>query len=188
MKHSVLLLTGLALFAGCTTDPITPSDNAGQPLETPAALTAGQQRDLVTLRQATAKFHRIEIADQAGYHNQAPPGCFVDSHGTGAMGYHFMNTDYIGTLEVTRPQLVIYEPEKNGQYRLVGVEYIVPGNPTDTPPVLFGQSLHYNAAFGVWVLHVWAWKNNTLGIFNDWNPDVSCQYATSIFSASVSHH
>lgn len=70
--------------------------------------------------------------------------------------------------------------------KLLGVEYIVPGAPTDTPPVLFDQALHYNATFQVWVLHVWAWRDNPSGLFADWNPKATCDHAAVL--ANMSHH
>lgn len=28
-----------------------------------------------------------------------------------------------------------------------------------------------------WLLHVWVWKHNPNGMFEDWNPNVSCEHA-----------
>src|SRR5690606_17142716 len=36
------------------------------------------------------------------------------------------------------------------------------------------QHLHLNEPLGVYVLHAWVFKDNPAGIFEDWNPDVSC--------------
>jgi hypothetical protein len=70
--------------------------------------------------------------------------------------------------------------------RLVGVEFILPGSPSDTPPVLFEQPFTYNFTFSVWALHVWAADNNPSGLYANWNPRVSCQYATTL--AAHAHH
>ena len=102
------------------------------------------------------------------------------------MGVHYLNNTRVGGLKVTEPQLLMYEPQQNGTMKLVGVEFIVPGVPTETAPVLFGQTFQYNATFGVWALHVWAWAKNPLGLFYDWNPNVTCAYATSV--SAVAHH
>ena len=45
------------------------------------------------------------------------------------------------------------------------------------PPVLFGQHFHLNPVAGIWALHVWLWKHNPSGMFDDWNPNVTCDYA-----------
>jgi hypothetical protein len=59
------------------------------------------------------------------------------------------------------------------------VEYIVPAEAWDgagnsEPPALHGRSFHLNEELGVYVLHAWIWKNNPAGMFEDWNPQVSC--------------
>lgn len=67
---------------------------------------------------------------------------------------------------------------------LIGVEYIPPGAPDDTPPVLFGQTFEYNTTFGVWALHVWAGKHNPHSLLGEWNPTVSCEYAGTVSAAT----
>jgi hypothetical protein len=42
------------------------------------------------------------------------------------------------------------------------------------PPQVLGQSFHLDESLGMYVLHAWVWKNNPAGMFEDWNPDVSC--------------
>jgi hypothetical protein len=36
-----------------------------------------------------------------------------------------------------------------------------------------GIEFHSNGA-GLYVLHAWVWKNNPSGLFEDWNPAVTC--------------
>jgi hypothetical protein len=73
----------------------------------------------------------------------------------------------------------MYEPQKNGRMRLVGVEYVVPFAAwiDPQPPVLHGQEFHPNETFGLWTLHVWMFKHNPDGMFADWNPTVTCAWA-----------
>lgn len=134
---------------------------------------------LAGLRRTTAPFHRIEAAEEAGWDTSLTP-C-LELPGTGGMGYHYGNVDLIdGVAESLAPEVLVYEPEKNGRLRLVAVEFIVPYalQPADGPaPSLHGVDFHHNDGAGLWVLHVWLWKNNPTGIFMDWNPTVSCQYA-----------
>lgn len=196
MRRALGLLGGIVLLGACisesndtaapaTTEPIT----SATVMPGEGALGPAVQKDLAALRVATAKFQRFESRTSGGYTEQPqPPGCFVASNpAEGAMGYHYMDPTRIGTLDVTEPQLLIYEPEKNGQMKLVGVEYIFPGNPTDTPPRLFDQDFVYNTEFSVWTLHAWVWRQNPSGIFNSWNTKVSCAYATDLHRVAAHH-
>ncbi len=141
--------------------------------------SAEVNRELAALRRLTAPFHNIKNAIAADWNVQLT-GC-MENPPAGGMGYHYANMGFIdGTAEVNRPQLLLYEPEKNGRMRLVAVEYIIPYSfiPADAPaPMLFGQKFHQNAAFQLWGLHAWVWEHNPSGMFADWNPRVSCKYA-----------
>ena len=189
MRRIAGLLTTIALLSGCgeTTQTPTGTTAARAPLEPGAALSArseSENKALAALRAATAPFHRIEAAGAAGWNNQFPAGCFASA--AGGMGYHWLNGANVGTLDPSRPQFVMYEPQKKGSMKLVGVEFIYPGIPSDPVPVLFGQPFTYNTVFSVWALHVWVWKENPNGLYADWNPRVSCAYATT--AVVTSHH
>ncbi len=185
------LMTGIALsLSACSGDPAALGASTGEglvPSQARAngeALSASANKELAALRAATAGLHRFEQASVQLWDEQFPPGCFTDA--TGAMGFHYIKSENVGTLDAARPQLVLYEPQADGSQKLVGVEYIYPGKPTDTPPVLFDQPFTWNATFEVWALHAWVWKNNPKGMFESWNPEVSCAHAAAV--ASGSHH
>jgi len=136
-------------------------------------------KQLAALRRATAPFHNIEKAIQADYDTPITP-CWYHSE-LGAMGYHYGNLKYLenGQVDLLKPEALMYEPGSGGNYRLVGMEYIVPvaawegaGNPS-----LLGQEYHLNEALGLYTLHIWLWRNNPAGLFANWNPNVSCEYA-----------
>ena len=154
--------------------------------------TAGQP-PLEQARAATAGAH---TGVPAGY------GLFTDAAGiaciemppmpgmpAGAMGIHYVNGDLVGdhTVDPAHPEAVIYEPEKNGQLRLVGLEYVTIKADWDayhsSPPTLFGQPFNVTPSpnrYGLppfYSLHAWIWKNNPEGMFAMWNPDVSCANA-----------
>jgi hypothetical protein len=142
---------------------------------------------LAQLRKAVAPFRNLPAAQKAGYTNVvADPAsgetCLHDSQ-MGGMGVHYLNTALVDdTVVVTKPEIMIYEPQKNGSLKFVGVEYIVPFKiraETATPPVLFGQQFKKNDTFHLWALHAWVGRNNPSGTFADYNPDVSCQIAAS---------
>lgn len=44
-------------------------------------------------------------------------------------------------------------------------------------PVLFGREMTRDDDHQEWLLHVWLWKHNPNGMFEDWNPNVSCEHA-----------
>ncbi len=154
----------------------------------PATASSGQN-DLAEVRRVTAQFHRVEAAIDAGYELgyvngdgvRIITGCIA--HPTaGAMGYHYFNKELIDDLEVdvTKPEGLVYEPLPNGKLKLVAVEYIVPGagsNPpgVSEPPSVLGMDMHILVpAVGWYIQHVWVWKHNPSGMFEDWNPEVVC--------------
>lgn len=93
------------------------------------------------------------------------------------MGFHHENKSLLDTtLEVERPEILVYERLAGGGYQLNGVEYIVPisGWTKEEPPTIMGQPLKKAPRLGIWYLHVWNWKRNPSGVFADWNPSVKC--------------
>ncbi len=144
------------------------------------AVAAGNN-DIAKLQAATAQFKRTEVAQEAGW--DLVPGldhCF-DNPGVGAMGYHYINVDIMDTtIDELQPEALVYAPGPNGQLKLGAVEFIVPAGAWDAEgntelPTAFGQSFHLNESLGVYVLHAWIWKNNPSGMFEDWNPKVTCR-------------
>jgi hypothetical protein len=135
------------------------------------------------VRDATERFHDVSKAQAAGYALQF--GCVTGSD-SGAMGMHFVNGPLVndGIIDVTRPEIVIYEPQPDGSLRLIGADFLVLADQWNAshsaPPQLMGQLFHLFEApnrFGLpafYTLHVWAWKNNPNGGFTNWHPDVSC--------------
>jgi hypothetical protein len=133
------------------------------------------------VRDATQQYLDINKAIADGYGPFL--GC-VSGSDHGAMGIHYVNPTLLnGTVDVTHPQALIYEPS-NGRMKLVGVEFIVDAatwNQTNSaPPVLEGQVflyVDYPNRFDIksfFELHVWAWRDNPQGSFVDWNNDVTC--------------
>ena len=182
MPRTIHMLAGLALVAGCSGDRSVTRPARIQPTvasESHTIVSPDVAQDIATLRSVTAAFHDITVAAAAGWSTPIT-GCMADV--AGGMGYHYGNVGLIdGAVRVDQPELLMYEPGKNGQMTLVGVEYIIPLSEwsSSAKPHLFGQDFHVNAQFQVWALHVWAWKENPNGIFADWNPRVSCEYASA---------
>jgi len=151
------------------------------------AMTAEQQAKAGALvkavREATDRFHDPLLAEAEGYTLQF--GC-VSGSDLGAMGLHFVNGPLVGDgeLDVTRPEILLYEPLPNGRLRLTGADYLVLADAWNAkhagPPQIMGQLFHLFESpnrFGLpafYTLHVWAWKENPNGTFTNWNPTVSC--------------
>lgn len=198
IKRNLLAASGVLAFAavaaGCEqTD--TAVEPAASALATGTEGTAGTDRsaaidrEIAMLRRATARFHRFEEAEAADYtvlvaHPVTHATCLSDPV-LGGMGRHYLNPALFPNddLSVTEPEVVIYEPMPNGKLRLVGFEYVVPYSvrgPGETPPTLFGQEFLHNDTFGLWMLHVYAWKNNPEGTFATWNPTISCEHNDAV--------
>jgi len=136
------------------------------------------------VREATEQFQSSDFAESQGYSLQF--GC-VSGSDFGAMGLHFVKFSLVDdVLDVTQPEIILYEPLPNGKLRITGADYLIPAAAWDAkhphdPPQLMGQLFHLFDSpnrFGLdpfYTLHVWAWKENPNGAFTNWNPDVSCE-------------
>lgn len=141
------------------------------------AVPATAQDDLAEVRAATAAFHRVEAAEAAGWVPVVGLDHCFENPGVGAMGYHYINVDLLdGTTDPQAPEALVYAPGPQGRLHLAAVEWIVPAVAWEgsEPPTVLGHDLHLNEALGVWVLHAWVFQHNPLGMFEDWNPRVSC--------------
>jgi hypothetical protein len=147
--------------------------------------TPAQNKAIATLRAATAKYHRVEVAESDGY--ELGSAC-VTSSGLGGMGYHYVRYSLMDLdIDPQNPEVLLYEPQKNGTLRLVAAEFVVPAEPWheihNDPPTFEGQVFDDHRDFTKggppfphYQLHVWIWKNNPKGIFIAYNPDVNCDF------------
>jgi len=152
---------------------------------------SGRQDELAEVRQATARFHWVEAALEAGYElgyvngaeTRIITGCIA--HPTaGAMGYHYFNKELIDDLVVDplKPEGLVYAPGPDGRLQLAAVEYVVPGPGSNPPgisgevvPTVFGMDMHILVRpVGFYTLHAWVWRHNPAGMFGHWNPEVVC--------------
>jgi hypothetical protein len=166
-------------LVGCATDESTTSEDL-EGVQLAGVESESLLGDLIKLGFATAKYHDPEKAQADGW--DLIPGldhCF-NNQPQGAMGYHYINAAKLdNTVENFKPEAMVYHTDRRGQLRFGAVEYIVPAAGWDAAhpgehPMALGQHMHLNAALGVYVLHVWLWKNNPDGLFSDWNPRVTC--------------
>jgi hypothetical protein len=158
-----------------------------------ALIASASQPPLEQARNATAGAHNGVPAGYGLFKDAAGIACIemppMPGMAGGAMGIHYVNGDLVGDPEVNpaTPEALVYEPEKNGQLRLVALEYVTLQSAWDahhsSPPSLFGQTFNFTPSpnrYGLppfYSLHAWIWKNNPDGMFAMWNPDVSCANA-----------
>ena len=128
------------------------------------------------VRLANDCFKDVAVAVSEGY---APIPCASGADG-GAMGVHYVNASLIGdSIDIKRPQAVMYEPKADGKLELIAVEYITSKGPASLEGQLFNFTNAPNR-YGLgpfYELHVWAWRPNPHGTFADMNPTVSCDHA-----------
>lgn len=135
---------------------------------------------LATFRRATAQYHNIDAAIEDGFVQALP--CQENPDGEGGLGIPYINPDRLDAIiDPTEPEVLFYEPQKNGRLRLVGVEAVVPIELWDESendlPSLFGRDFHRNEEHGLYGLHIWIWKHNPDGVLAFWHSDVFCEFA-----------
>ncbi|CAN5651752.1 hypothetical protein BH11BAC5_BH11BAC5_33560 [soil metagenome] len=176
--YALLLLVGL-MVAGCKKQDVQ------VPFQDNAAVTEAVKKgdfswyekqynmnhqsivELLQAKAATEKYNDIQkaFADQ-----------YVDINVVEAnMGYHFMKAAIADSVfEISKPEILVYNKNGQGQYELVAVEYAVPISATpNKAPEGFTGSLDVwerNTTFGLWLCHAWVWKFNPAGAFFDTNP------------------
>ncbi len=189
-----MLLAMTFLLSSCISDesnldqPIDPNTSLEKVTDYPEPFSPenfrkdpGTLKMLADLRAATAKYHRIEVAMEDGYSQ----GSECVSSADGGMGYHYVNFGEVdGSYDPTKPEALLYEMGKNGQMKLVGVEFVIVKDAWDAENEMipyFGKR-EFDTAFAPsplpfdnYQLHVWVWKNNPNGIFTMFNPKVSCE-------------
>lgn len=140
---------------------------------------------------ATAGFHDPDAAAAAGYTmtvvDVAGNACIAQA-GAGGMGVHLLNPGLLdANLDATQPEALVYAPTDNGRLKLAALEYIVfeqawkdANGANAAAPSLFGQPFFFTPApnrYGIpafYALHSWIWKPNPSGLFQPWNPRVTC--------------
>ena len=159
-------LAAIVLLAGPAAAHDSTSISAGNPLAE-------------KVREVNARFADVGVATAEGY---APIPCTSGIEG-GAMGIHYVNGALIedGTVDIARPEAVMYEPQADGTMELVAVEYITTKGPANLDGHLlsFANSPNRYGLPPFFELHVWAWRDNPAGTFADMNPNVSCDAAVA---------
>ena len=170
---------GVALLAltACSDGTTTQLDSAELSPSFGMHAQSTGNRTLAAIRAATARYHRMEVATDAGYVPITP--CVALPSGEAAMGFHYGNPGLIedgGVIDIATPEALVYAPWRDGELRLVAVEYLIlEGDWTEeAAPEMLGHEFHFVEDAGVWGFHAWIWQHNPDGVFADFNPRMSC--------------
>jgi hypothetical protein len=147
------------------------------------ALTASARQDVLTrVHDLTARFQSIQQAKKAGY---VPFYKCTEEPGQGTMGQHYVNFDLVKdpSVDPLKPEALVYEPQANGGWKLVALEWVRVGPATNPAPTVLGVEMKHVGSGnrygiepdGFYERHYWLYKSNPSGAFADWNPTVSCR-------------
>jgi hypothetical protein len=176
------VLIALAVAAAI---PVAVSVSASAKQKPPSsAHRTALERELQSVKAATARYHSFKQALRAGYSVAGEP-CVASPLGT--MGIHAVNAALMAdpAINALRPEILLYVRKANGKLRLVGLEYWkadADGNlaTADDRPAVLGQPFDgpmpgHNPTMPVhYDVHVWIWKTNPSGLFAPFNPALSC--------------
>lgn len=137
------------------------------------------REELAISKKALKKYRDIEVALDEGFSGLKPGACVPN------MGIHLVKSSRAddAKLHIRKPEILVYEPLKDGSYKLVAAEWYVPAEETNKTPKLFNQKFqgpmnnHDGSKGKHYDLHAWLFKNNPDGMFKPENKRVSCKYA-----------
>lgn len=177
-----------------------------------ARVAAALATRLDSVRKATERFQDVKVALKEGYVRDPMDMCVTapfegQPRQLGEMGIHFFRPDLLeltattprvagkGThTDFSTPGVLVYEPQANGDLKLVAVENLVFAEGWQaaghtTPPEFEGYQYYrmvdnpattdVDEAHGFmphYELHMWLYRDNPNGIFAQFNPDVTCRY------------
>jgi hypothetical protein len=147
-----------------------------------AMSASAQSSVLKTVHSVTARYQSLSQAKKAGY---VPFYVCAEEPGVGTMGQHYVNFDLVAdpAINQLRPEALVYEPQTNGKYKLVALEWVRVGPETDPAPAVLGREMFHVGSGnrygiepdGFYERHYWLYEPNPNGAFADWNPNVSCR-------------
>lgn len=206
LRSAATLLVAIVAAACVESAPAASSTRAAPASSAPAAApaTVAGPALLDSVRRATSRFQDVSVALAEGY--EQLHACITLS-GVGAMGVHYINPALAGAttrdgrlhgtdarLDPMTPELLIYEPQRDGSMQLVAVEYytsreawgdraapslfgvpfdLMQDDPATAADEAHGFTPHYDQ-------HVWLYRENPAGTFAQWNAAVSCAAAAEV--------
>ena len=118
----VLALALSACQSSRIAGPDAVTSSSGGMTATALNLGSTANHQLAELRALVAHYRDLGDAMAAGYVVEVTP-C-LELAGVGGMGFHYGNPAYLAVTEPNylQPELLLFEPTKNGKLRFVGVE------------------------------------------------------------------
>lgn len=134
-------------------------------------LSPATNQELARARNATAKYHDFDVADDDGYEFLA---C-IPGEGREYVNWAIVDCNF----DIEHPEALHYVQGENG-LKLVGVEYVIPVQCTATPPEGFtGDHDEWEfmaEGLPIWALRAAIWFPNQEGMFEEHNPRITdCQ-------------
>ena len=177
MKAIRLLMSALCcmyLFS-CSGDDDSGND-AVDPFEAEKEQLQARVQNMNTYADAVAAGYNTLVDSEIH-----PDGFFAN------MGYHYLNADLLDDeFDPANPEAILIYCDGDGNYEVVGVEYIVTAeNPGEcpegcTPPEGFtgnSDEWKWNTEFMVWTLHAWPKASNSAGYFAPMNSAIDAEKA-----------
>jgi hypothetical protein len=176
LRHSLTIVATAGLLAACADNaPVAPKEQLALRARHTTVPPAEADAAIATLRRVTDRYHDLDAAIADGF--VFLHGC-EDRPGEGPVGTVYINIARLidGVIDPGAPDGLIYEPGINGRPKLVAVEFAIPYSlwSGQEPPQFLGAAFQREDEFGVFGLHVWAWRENPAGLFAETNPKVSC--------------
>ena len=161
LGRTLVIVAAAALLAACDDEPSAP--------ERP------EDRAVATLRTVTERYKDLELAKADGF--VFLHGC-ENRPGEGPVGMVYVHPGRLmdGLIDPSRPDALVYEPHAAAPAELVGIEFAMPYTlwTEPGPPRFLGNAFQPEDEFGVFGLHVWVWRDNPRGLFEEANPNVTC--------------
>lgn len=170
---ALTVVVAAALLSACSSEaPIAPRQ---QPAVGPslASLVAEGNKDLATIRAATARYHDLNVALDEDFVLLHP--CEVRDEGPVGEVYVHFGRLLDGVIDPETPDALVYEPGRaGGRPKLVAAEFAIPYAMAPQAPQFQGATFQPEDEFGVYGLHVWVWRDNPNGMFAETNPRLNC--------------
>jgi hypothetical protein len=195
MKTGRMIMIGALVAGGLAAAPACGAAGAQSTAGPRGDIPADLHDQLRDVRRATSAYKDVKAAEAAGY---VPAGPCAEDPKYGGMGVHYENLALIedGELDPLRPEVLVYQPAKDGKLRLGAVEYFQVDDDQDLAtdddrPWLFdlpfdGPMLGHSPTMPIhYDLHVWLYRHNPAGMFAMWNPRVSCTAPTAGADAAL---
>lgn len=164
-----IFIATCCLLIGVATTTTTMTSAAPKPAV--EGLSAATNQELARARNATAKYHDFDRADQDGYDFLAcVPG----------EGLEYVNWSLVFdcNFDIEHPEALHYIETEYG-LKLVGVEYVVPVACTPTAPEGFtgdADEWEFEAeGLPIWAVRAAIWLPNPEGMFAEHNPRIPTQ-------------